>query len=198
MPRRESHAPIHPAEPFADTVPPARRRSWGQPEGDAPIIDAARISLRAFGTGRSPRRTLAMYLWLRVLRPAITVAIWFCAIWYAWPYALGARSQPEVLHLLGLYAIVIGVILASMLTMAPLRRRQHRREVPPDREQSSLFALASYISVPPSRLSAWQRTRQLLVHHDHDGQLRDATDTAPGALEPEPQQQPLRRACALR
>jgi len=32
------------------------------------------------------------------------------------------------------------------------------------------------------------------VHHDRDGQLRDATDTAPGALEPEP----LRHAAARR
>jgi hypothetical protein len=70
--------------------------------------------------------------------------------------------------------------------MAPWRRRQQKRESPPDQEQSSLFALASYIEVPPARLSTWQRTRQLLVHHDRDGQLRDATDTAPGALEPEP------------
>lgn len=165
------------------TPPPTRQRSWGQPAVDEPIIDAARIPLHAFGNGRSPARNLAMYLWLRVLRPAITVAIWFCAIWYAWPYVLGARSQPEVLQLLGLYAIVIGVILASMLLMGPLRRLQHRRETPPEQEQSSLFALASYIEVPPARLSTWQRARQLLVHHDRDGQLRDATDTAPGALE---------------
>ncbi len=188
---RESRAHAHQAEIHADTVPPTRRRSWGQPDGDEPIIDAARISLRAFGTGRSPQRTLAMFLWLRVLRPALTVAIWFCAIWYTWPYVLGARSQPEVLRLLGLYAVVIGVILASMLAIAPLRRRQHTRETPPDQEQSSLFALASYIAVPPSRLSAWQRTRQLLVQHDHDGHLRDATDTSLGALEPVPE---LRRA----
>ncbi len=178
--------PEHPLFPHAvHEAPPPRSRSWGQPAGDEPIIDAARISLRAFGNGRSPQRTLAMYLWLRVLRPAITVAIWFCAIWYAWPYVMGARSQPEVLHLLGLYAIVIGVILASMLVMGPLRRRQHRRETPPEKEQSSLFALASYIEVAPARLSTWQRTRQLLAHHDHHGQLRDATDSAPAALEEE-------------
>jgi poly-beta-1,6-N-acetyl-D-glucosamine biosynthesis protein PgaD len=168
-----------------DTAPPVRRRSWGQPAGEEPIIDAARISLRAFGTGRSRQRTLAMYLWLRVLRPAVNVAIWFCAIWYAWPYVLGARSQPEVLHLLSLYAIVIGAILASMLAMAPLRRIQHRRGAPPDQEHSSLFALASYISVPPARLSAWQRARQLLVQHDLHGQLHDAQDTTPGRLEPQ-------------
>ena len=89
---------------------------------------------------------------------------------------------------------MIGVILVSMLVMAPWRRHQQKREAPPDQEQSSLFALASYIEVPPARLSTWQRTRQLLVHHDHDGHLRDATDTAPGALEPEP----LQRAAARR
>jgi poly-beta-1,6-N-acetyl-D-glucosamine biosynthesis protein PgaD len=168
-------------------APPPRLRSWGQPAGEEPIIDAARIPLHAFGDGRSPQRTLAMYLWLRVLRPALTIASWFCAIWYAWPYVMGARSQPEVLHLLGLYAIVIGAILASMLLMGPLRRRQHRRETPPEKEQSSLFALASYIAVPPARLSDWQRIRQLRVHHDHHGQLRDAADhdTTPAALEEE-------------
>ncbi|OEZ31591.1 PgaD family protein [Variovorax boronicumulans] len=180
---------MHPENPLSSPAlheaPPPRTRSWGQPAVDEPIIDAARIPLHAFGNGRSPARTLAMYLWLRVLRPAITVAIWFCAIWYAWPYVMGARSQPEVLQLLGLYAIVIGVILASMLIMGPLRRRQHRSETPPEKEQSSLFALASYIEVAPARLSTWQRTRQLLAHHDHHGQLRDATDSAPAALEEE-------------
>jgi len=178
----------HPPDTHNDAAPPDRRRSWGQPEVDEPIIDAARIPLRAFGSGRSPQRALAMYLWLRLLRPAITIAIWFCAVWYAWPYVLGARSQPEVLHLLSLYGLVICAILASMLVMAPWRRRQQRREAPPTREKSSLSALATYIEVPPARLSNWQRTRQLLVHHDNNGHLRDAIDTTPGALEPEPQQ----------
>ncbi|BEP94855.1 hypothetical protein GmRootA79_32390 [Acidovorax sp. A79] len=175
-----------PPAPHADVRPPSRRHSWGQPVGEEPIIDAARVSLQAFGAGRSPRRTLAIYLWLRVLRPALTLAIWFCAVWYAWPYVLNARSQPEVLHLLGLYAAVIAAILVSMLVVAPWRRRQHEREAPSTHEPSSLSALASYIDVPPARLSSWQRTRQLLVHHDHEGQLRDATDTTPGELEPEP------------
>jgi len=178
----------HPPDTHNDAAPPDRRRSWGQPEVDEPIIDAARIPLRAFGSGRSPQRALAMYLWLRLLRPAITIAIWFCAVWYAWPYVLGARSQPEVLHLLSLYGLVICAILASMLVMAPWRRRQQRREAPPTREKSSLSALATYIEVPPARLSTWQRTRQLLVHHDNNGHLRDAIDTTPGALEPERQQ----------
>lgn len=175
----------YPPETHNDASPPSRSRSWGQPPVDEPIIDAARIPLRAFGSGRSPQRALAMYLWLRLLRPAITVAIWFCAVWYAWPYVLGARSQPEVLHLLSLYGLVISAILLSMLVMAPWRRRQHRREAPPEREKSSLSALATYIEVPQARLSTWQRTRQLLVHHDNNGHLRDAIDTTPGALEPE-------------
>jgi poly-beta-1,6-N-acetyl-D-glucosamine biosynthesis protein PgaD len=183
-PESNLHTQATSTDTHPDTAPPVRRRSWGQPAGEEPIIDAARISLRAFGTGRSPQQALAMYLWLRVLRPAVNVAIWFCAIWYAWPYVLGAGSQPEVLHLLSLYAIVIGAILASMLAMAPLRRMQHRRGTPPEEEHSSLFALASYISVPPARLSAWQRTRQLLVQHDLHGQLHDAQDTSPALLEP--------------
>lgn len=168
-----------------DNLAPERQRSWGQPAGDEPIIDAARISLDEYGEGRSPRRTMAMYLWLKLLRPAVTIAIWFCAIWYTWPYILGARSQPEVMHLLGLYAVVIAVIAVAMLAIAPLRRRQQRRETPPDAEQSSLFALASFIDVPPARLSAWQRTRQLLVQHDGDGHLKNALDTSAAPLETE-------------
>lgn len=197
MPRESNAHAIHlQAEAYADAPPPTRRRSWGQPKGEEPIIDAARMPLRAYGNSRSPQRTLAMYLWLRVLRPAVTVAIWFCAVWYAWPYVLGARSQPEVLHLLALYAVVIAAILGAMLMMGPLRRRQQERETQPDQEQSSLFALASYIEVPPARLSAWQRARQLLAHHDTHGQLRDAVDTAPAALEPEAM--PRRHASAAR
>ena len=175
----------YPPDMHNDTSPPSRRRSWGQPAVEEPIIDAARIPLHAFGSSRSPQRALAMYLWLRLLRPAVTVAIWFCAIWYAWPYVLGARSQPEVMHLLSLYGLVICGILLSMLVIAPWRRRQHRREPAPVKEKSSLSALATYIEVPPSRLSSWQRTRQLLVHHDNDGHLREAIDTTPAALEPE-------------
>ncbi len=190
----ESQATHRSPDASYDLPPPSRRRSWGQPAGEEPIIDAARISLRAFGNGRSPQRTMAMFLWLRVLRPAVTIAIWFCALWYAWPYVLGARSQPEVLHLLGLYAVVIGVIGVSMLVMAPWRRRQQAREARPEEEESSLASLAAYIEVPPARLSTWQRTQQLLVHHDNNGHLRDATDTAPGALEPEP----LKRAAGRR
>lgn len=176
----------YPPDMHTDAAPPSRRRSWGQPAVEEPIIDAARIPLRAFGSGRSPQRALAMYLWLRLLRPAVTIAIWFCALWYAWPYVLGARSQPEVLHLLSLYGLVICGILLSMLVIAPWRRRQHRREPAPVKEKSSLSALATYIEVPPARLSTWQRTRQLLVHHDNNGHLREAIDTTPAALEPEP------------
>ncbi|MFC6283784.1 MULTISPECIES: poly-beta-1,6-N-acetyl-D-glucosamine biosynthesis protein PgaD [Polaromonas] len=179
--RPESHTHHYPAK--ADTVVPARRPSWGQPAVEEPIIDAARISLSAFGTGRSRLRTIAMYLWLRIIRPALTLGVWFIAIWHAWPYVLGTGSQPQALHLLGIYAIVIVVILALMLVIAPLRRWQQRRETPPDEEESSLFAMASYVDVTPSRLSKWQRTKKILVHHDKNGQLRNLTNTGTGRLE---------------
>lgn len=166
-----------------DNLPPERKPSWGQPRGDEPIIDAARISLSAYGKGRSPKRTLAMFLWLRALRPVITVGIWFCALWYVWPYVLGARSQPQVMHLLGVYALVIAAILLAMLVIAPLRRRMQRREMPPEAEQSSLQSLASFIDVPTSRLQSWQRARQLVVQHDKTGHVRDAVDTGAAPME---------------
>lgn len=164
-------------------LPPERRPSWGQPEVDEPIIDAARIPLRAFGTGRSSRRTLAMYVWLRIVRPSLTLAVWFVVLWYAWPYVLGMPSQPEVLALLELYSFIVSVIVLCMLAIAPLRHLQNQREhASKDQEPSSLLALASYIEVPPLRLLAWQLTKQLNVRHKPDGHLEDARDSSIGDL----------------
>ncbi|MDI1268766.1 MAG: PgaD family protein [Polaromonas sp.] len=179
--RPEIFAP--PVLPEAGKLPPERLPSWGQPEVDEPIIDAARIPLHAFGAGRSRRRTLAMYAWLRVVRPSLTLAVWLVALWYAWPHVLGVPSQPEVLELLELYAFIVSVILLFMLAIAPLRHMQHQRErASEDREPSSLFALATYIEVPPLRLLAWQLTKQLIVRHKPDGHLEDARDSSIGDL----------------
>jgi hypothetical protein len=89
--RHEILAPSVLTEP--DKLPPQRLRSWGQPEVDEPIIDAARIPLRALGTGRSRWRTLAMYVWLRVARPSLTLGAWLVAAWHAWPYILGLPTH---------------------------------------------------------------------------------------------------------
>lgn len=161
------------------TEPPALGPEcpWRRSAGDEPIIDAARIPLAAFRRGSAPSQpTLAKYVWLRVLRPALTLAMWSCVIGYAWPYVRGARAQPEVLQLLGLYGMVIVAILLAMLLMAPWRRRRQRSEAVPKQEPSSLFALAAYIHVPTARLSTWQRARQLRVQHDGNGRLRGAAD----------------------
>ena len=167
--------------PKSHRQPPPRMRSWGQPPVDEPIIDAARISLQAFGTGRTRRRTMAMFLWLRAIRPALTVAVWVVAAAYAWPYVLGAQSRPEVISLLILYGFIVSFILLLMLLIAPLRYLQSQRnQVPEDEgegEPSSLFALASYMGIAPTRLSAWQRTRQLVVRHNPGGLLEEATDS---------------------
>lgn len=175
------HASLRPAP--THELPP-RARSWGQPEVDEPIIDAARISLSAFGRGRSRRRTLAMYLWLRAFRPALTLGVWMSVIWYAWPQVLGARSRPEVVELLVLYAFIVGFIMIFMLMIAPLRclRQMDERAPADDDEPSSLFALASVMQIAPARLSAWQRTRLLVVRHSANGQLEDAVDSQPQAL----------------
>lgn len=190
--RPEVFTPIN--LPKSHRQPPPRMPSWGQPPVDEPIIDAARISLQAFGAGRSRHRTVVMFLWLRAIRPALTLAVWFVAVWYAWPYVLGAQSKPEVMNLLILYAFIVSFILIFMLLIGPLRYLQWQREQAPEDEgePSSLFALASYMGIPPTRLSAWQRTKQLIVRHNPSGLLEKATDS--GLIELEvPEEAPLRR-----
>ena len=179
----EGFSPIN--SPQTHHQPPPRRPSWGQPPVDEPIIDAARISLQAFGAGRSRHRTMAMFLWLRAIRPVVTLAVWFAAVWYAWPYVLGAQSKPEVKDLLILYAFIVSFILIFMLLIGPLRYLLWQREQAPedDGEPSSLFALASYMGIPPTRLSAWQRTKQLVVRHNPNGLLEEATNSKPMELE---------------
>ena len=179
----EGFSPIN--SPQTHHQPPPRRPSWGQPPVDEPIIDAARISLQAFGAGRSRHRTMAMFLWLRAIRPVVTLAVWFAAVWYAWPYVLGAQSKPEVKDLLILYAFIVSFILIFMLLIGPLRYLLWQREQAPEDEgePSSLFALASYMGIPPTRLSAWQRTKQLVVRHNPNGLLEEATNSKPMELE---------------
>lgn len=179
----EAFTPIN--LPKIHRQPPPRIPSWGQPLVDKPIIDAARISLQAFGAGRSRHRTIAMFLWLRAIRPAVTLAVWFVAVWYAWPYILGAQSKPEVKNLLILYAFIVSFILIFMLLIGPLRLLRWQREQAPEDEgePSSLFALASYMGLPPTRLSALQRTKQLVVRHKPSGLLDEATDSKPMELE---------------
>ena len=171
--------------PKTHRQPPPRMPSWGQPPVDEPIIDAARISLQAFGAGRSRHRTMAIFLWLRAIRPVVTLAVWFAAVWYAWPYVLGAQSKPEVKDLLILYAFIVSFILIFMLLIGPLRYLLWQREQAPEDEgePSSLFALASYMGIPPTRLSAWQRTKQLVVRHNPSGLLEEATDSKSMELE---------------
>jgi hypothetical protein len=48
------------------------------------------------------------------------------------------------------------------------------------------------MGIPPTRLSAWQRTKQLVVRHNPSGLLEEATDSELIGLE-EPQEVPLRR-----
>ena len=165
--------------PNSPQRPPPRVPSWGQPPVDEPIIDAGRISLQAFGTGRTRRRTVAMFVWLRAIRPALTIGVWFAAAAYCWPYVLGAQSRPEVISLLILYGFIVSFILLFMLLIGPLRYLQSQRDKGPEDEgePSSLFALASYMGVTPTRLSAWQRTKQLVVLHNPGGLLKEATDS---------------------
>lgn len=186
--------PEHPVSPAAAVAAPGpgpapmdAPRLWGQPPHvQEPIIDAARIPLSAYGPRWSPARKLRTCLWLRVLRPLFTGAVWAVAGYHAWRYLRDASAQPSTQQLLLLYALIIGGICVLMLVAAPLRRLQWRQPPVLQADGSSLMALAAYVELPPTQLSQYRQARLLLVHHNRQGRLREAQDTTPGDLRDDP------------
>ncbi|MDA7418450.1 poly-beta-1,6-N-acetyl-D-glucosamine biosynthesis protein PgaD [Xenophilus arseniciresistens] len=178
--------------PPASTALPPRQRPWSQPPGvEEPIIDAARVPLSTYlsrqGPPWSPLRRIATFVWLRMLRPLLTLFIWVAALMYAWPYVLGTPSQPETRHLLVLYAGVIAVIFVGMVMVAPVRRLQQRRSRQQFKaDDSSLMALADLIEIPPAQLSLYQKARRLFVQHNPHGRLHQAMTQRPA---PQPMRQ---------
>lgn len=172
-------------KPLASTALPPRQRPWSQPPGvEEPIIDAARVPLSTYlsrhGPPWSPLRRILTFVWLRLLRPLLTLFIWLAALMYAWPYVVGTPSQPETRQLLLLYAAVIGLIFVGMVLVAPVRRlqrRQSRQQFKVD--DSSLMALADLIDMPPAQLSLYQKTQRLFVHHNPHGRLHQAVTQQP-------------------
>lgn len=174
------------ADADADAAPP-RHRNWGQPHDvEEPIIDASRIPLSAYGGQWSTQRKWGTYVWLRLVRPLFTVAVWLAGLLYTWAYLTGAPVEPETERLLWLYAMIISGIFLLMLMMAPLRRMRQPRATQYQPDSSTLMALADYIQVPPEQLSRCQRAPSLLVRHNRHGRLRAAVmggpDTTQGGL----------------
>ncbi|MES2530921.1 MAG: poly-beta-1,6-N-acetyl-D-glucosamine biosynthesis protein PgaD [Pseudomonadota bacterium] len=155
--------------------PPERASDWAEPNG-TPILDAARVPLKAFRENKPTFSAYAMYIWLHLLRPLVLVMFWVGAAFYAWRHFFEPTDDGEGLSLLAIYAVVIAVIFVVMLVVAPVRRRQHEKKRRAKASESSVDALAEFARLPPQKLSRWQRGRRLVVQHDADGQLRNASD----------------------
>ncbi|MBU1362011.1 MAG: poly-beta-1,6-N-acetyl-D-glucosamine biosynthesis protein PgaD [Gammaproteobacteria bacterium] len=166
--------------------PEERQRDWSEPQ-EEPILDAARVPLRAFRANKPTRSAYLAYLWLHALRPLLVVAFWIAVVLYAWRHFFQPTRSLDDSALLTLYAGLIGIIFLVMLVLAPLRKRvvddEATRTQAPD---SSMALIARSAGVEPERLSGWQQLRRLSVLHDDEGRVSQAADldTEAALLEP--------------
>lgn len=156
--------------------PGARPHIWSEP-GEEPILDAARVPLKAFRDNRPAYHAYAMYFWLHYLRPLLLVAFWVGVVLYAWRHFFRQTDTPQDVTLLGLYAILVAIIFLLMLLAAPIRKMIRRSEDnDPGKGHSTSAEVAEFTNMPSRRLFAWRRSRLLVVQHDRAGNLRDGAD----------------------
>ena len=169
--------------PAAGAVKPLpRARDWAQPAGDEePILDAARVSLAAIRENRSGPAAIALFVWLRALRPLAVIAFWVVAFAYSWRHFFKPTQSLEDYHLLLIYGAVIVGIFFIMMLLAPWRRDVQRQD---ERNymirRSSTTELADFAELGSQRVGRWQRARRLVAHHDKHGRLRHAADLDTG------------------
>jgi len=142
-----------------------------------PIIDASRPSWsrsRQTGTGRA----LWRFAWLRLLRPLVLTLLWIVAVRYAWTHFFGLPDELPIWQQVALYGVAVALILVLMLGLAPLRRREVQREPQSVTGESTLSEMSDFAGLQPQELDELQRAQRLVVHHDSDGSLHRAEDTA--------------------
>lgn len=161
-------------------IPPERTRDWSE-RMDAPILDAARVSLKTFRENKPWYSAYGLYLWLRVVRPLLTIAFWVGVLGYTVRHFFRPTEQMDDYRLLAVYGAVILGIFVIMLMLAPVRRGVQRNEAFASQARRSTPAeLAAYAELSNQRLSRWKFTRRLLAHHDKQGRLRHAADLDSG------------------
>ncbi|SFP85421.1 poly-beta-1,6-N-acetyl-D-glucosamine biosynthesis protein PgaD [Variovorax sp. OK605] len=178
-PRMRAHTAEQPAPP--------RLRGWAEPQAETPVLDAARVPLSEFIRNKPMLSAVATFAWLRVGRPVLLVLFWVAVFLYAWRHFFHVSQVRQDNGLLAIYALCALGIFAAMLLLAPVRRRAIRGEETEGRSADSTVAqLAEYSSLEARNLSLWQRARRLLVQHDRDGRVTDASDldTEPAMLTP--------------
>jgi poly-beta-1,6-N-acetyl-D-glucosamine biosynthesis protein PgaD len=146
--------------------------------GAMPIIDAARVPLRNLRE-QAPGRALWLFAWLRILRPLLVAGLWLLAVRYVARHLIGALDDLPVWQQGTLYAGVLLVIVAGMLVLVRLRKRQASREGPSTFSPSTIDELSSLTNVPAQELEQWQQAQRLLVHHDEEGQVQAAVAPPP-------------------
>lgn len=160
----------------ATGIPPARTRDWSERK-DAPILDAARVSLKTFRQNKPWYSAWGLFLWLRVVRPLLVITFWVAVLGYAVRHFFKPTERLNDYSLLAVYGAVILGIFVMMLILAPLRREAQRNdEQAAHARRSTPAELAAYAELNAKRLSRWKLTRRLLAYHDKRGRLRHAAD----------------------
>jgi poly-beta-1,6-N-acetyl-D-glucosamine biosynthesis protein PgaD len=161
-------------------APPPRARDWTERK-DAPILDAALVPLKTYRENKPWYSAYGLFLWLRVVRPLLTIAFWVAVVAYTVRHFFRPTEQMDDYRLLAVYGAVIIGIFIIMLMLAPVRRgAQRNEEFASLARRSTPAELAAYAELSNQRLSRWKFTRRLIAHHDKQGRLRHASDLDSG------------------
>jgi biofilm PGA synthesis protein PgaD len=125
--------------------------------------------------------TFWVYLWL----PLLALAAWALGLQQAYKYMVVLGGYHEVLRLLGIYALVMGVLcgaLAAWATYNILRwggiERRTRNHVP------TLDQVARSFRQGPIAAESWRHAQRLYVVHDDAGAIVRVEILAPGTPVP--------------
>lgn len=155
-------------------MPEEAAQSWVEPVAGQPIIDAARVPLRAFNAHKPRRSAFWMFTWLHYLRPVLVAGVWLVVAWYVWNHFFALPRSLEVWELVALYVAGILSILLVMLLLAPLRRREEQSEETQfgDSVHASTFPeMADYAGMPQRDLASVHLAQRVVVHHDEEGHV---------------------------
>ena len=123
------------------------------------------------------------YLWL----PLLALIAWAFGVEQAYKYMVVLGGYREVLHLIGIYLLVIllmgGTLVAwatyNILRYGKLPKRAGNRAA--TNEQ-----VARYFRQGPLAVESWQQAQRLYVHHDEKGSVLSVDILAEGVPVPQP------------
>ncbi len=154
----------------------ASRAQLARRRAAMPVIDAARVPWEVVRR-RWPARAGWMFAWLHFIRPLVFVLLWLVLARYAWTHFFGLPDELPVWQQVTLYAVAVLMIVATMLALAPLRRREVRHEPTGDTQPATLDEMSEFSSFAPAELGELQHAQRVVMHHDNDGQPERAEDT---------------------